>query len=209
MNKRYFALTGLLIAMSVNAEPYFLATVGRATAQPSNNNGNAAWQQPGFPHSEQYKTRALSIGLGYDLNKSLSIETRYVSHGLVKQKGDWVYTDKGDVNPECYCRGSGSARVTGLTLAGIGRYYFTKDFSAGFEGGLFRWRALWTEKMRFDGQDRYATHYAVKGSGTGALTGLILGYKQFDLRYEIFGLEPRNGSINKQVVVSGGYRVEF
>lgn len=211
MTQRYFALIGLLIAMSVNAEPYVVGTVGRANVKLATSSGNdaPAWQQKGFPHSEQSKTSAYSLGLGYELNKSISLESRYVSHGLVKQRGDWMYADDGTLSGECYCRGSGSARVTGLTLAGIGRYYFTKNFSLGFEGGAIRWRALWTEKMRFDGQDRYATHYAVKASGIGAMTGLIVGYKQFDLRYEVFNIEPRDSHFNKQVVVSAAYRYAF
>lgn len=197
------------LASAVKAEPYVLAGVGQSRAGLAYGTayGDVAWQQKGFPHSEDLTSQTYHLGLGYRINPWLSVEVGYHDLGRVSQKGQWLYEDDGTMSAPCPCFGEGSAPVKGWTLAGIVRYPFG-NFSIGVEAGMFKWQSSWREMIHLaDGTIVY--HDPVKTQGLGALTGLVIGYKAFDLRLETFHVLPRDGIFDKMRVIRTDFKMYF
>ncbi|MCR4319785.1 MAG: hypothetical protein NUV74_05540 [Candidatus Brocadiaceae bacterium] len=196
------------LASAAKAETYILAGVGQGKAQLAYGTaaGDVAWQQKGFPHSESLKTTTFHLGMGYQFKPWLSGEATYHDLGRVSQKGEWLYHDDGTINSSCPCYGEGSAPVKGWTLAGIVRYPIG-NFSVGLEAGMFKWQSSWRETIHDKNGISY--HDPVKTSGVGALTGVVIGYKSFDLRYETFHVEPRDGIFDRMNVLRASYRLYF
>src|SRR3990172_4295267 len=103
----------VLVSGTSRAEPYILAGVGQSKAQLAYGTaaGDVAWQQKGFPHSEDLKSTSYHLGLGYNVNPWLAGELTYHDLGTVSQTGEWLYHDDGSRNCSCPCFGSGSADV--------------------------------------------------------------------------------------------------
>lgn len=190
-----------LMTLLVRADPYFIVSLGQSRANLSHgtSDGSVAWQQKGFPHEEHLDTTTFSLGMGYNFKPWLSLEGRYVNAGTISQKGEWKYYDDLTINPDCPCTGWGSSPIQGYTLATVFRYHL-KDWSLGIEGGGFKWYAPWTEHISTSkGPFDYGP---VKSQGLGGMGGLIIGYKNFDLRYEVLHVQPRDGIYNDLKVVS-------
>ena len=199
----------ILVSGTSRADSYLIAGVGQSKAQLAYGTaaGDVAWQQKGFPHSEDLKSTSYHLGLGYNFKPWLAGELTYHDLGTVSQQGEWLYNDDGTINSSCPCSGDGSAPVKGWTLAGVARYPFG-NFSVGIEAGAFKWQSAWRETIH-DKNGNVSYHDPVKTSGVGALTGLVIGYKAFDLRYEMFHVEPRDGIFNKMIVLRADYRYSF
>jgi hypothetical protein len=204
-----FLVIGFGVSTCAHAASYVVAGIGQGKAQLAYGTaaGDVAWQQKGFPHSEDLKTRTYHLGLGYQVNSWLSGEATYHDLGTVSQRGEWLYHDDGSVNETCPCNGSGSAPVKGWTLAGVVRYPLG-NFSLGVEAGAFKWQSAWRETIT-DKDGNVSYHDPVKTSGIGALTGVVLSYRAFDLRYETFKVEPRDGVFDRLNVIRADYRFSF
>ncbi len=208
----YYAIGAALLlsvfASCAKAEPYVVAGIGQGEAQLAYGTaaGDVAWQQKGFPHSESLTTRTYHLGLGVG-SKYLAGEVSYHKLGRISQKGQWLYNDDGSRNCSCPCFGEGSAPVKGWSLAGIVRYPFG-NFSIGVEAGAFKWQSAWRETIS-DRHGNVSYHDPVKTSGVGALTGIVLSYRAFDLRYETFKVEPRDGVFDRMNVLRANYMLKF
>lgn len=202
-------LESVFLPVGVNASVYGVGSVGQSTAVMAKGTsaGDVAWQQRGFPHSENLSHNAYGLGIGYAWRPWLSTEVAYHDLGVVSQRGEWARHDDGSLNETCPCSGEGAAPVKGWTLAGVGRYPIGR-FSIGLEMGAFKWQSAWRETIR-DNQGNITYHEPVKTSGVGALTGVVFGYGALDLRYEMFHVQPRDGIFDRLRVLRAAYRFNF
>ncbi len=204
-----FIIVGFGVSTCAHAGTYILAGVGQSKALLAHGTaqGDIAWQQRGFPHSEHLTNTAYSLGLGYSFRPWIAVELSQHHLGKVSQTGEWLYNDDGSISSPCPCVGSGSATVKGQSLAVVLRYPM-KVFSIGIEAGAFNWQSSWKETIHLaDGSIAY--HDPVKTKGLGALTGVVFGYRAFDIRYETFHVQPRDGIFDRMQILRAVYKFNF
>lgn len=199
-----FIVIGFGVSTCAHAETYGLVGIGQGKALLSQGtaDGGIAWQQKGFPHHEGRTDTVYTLGLGYAFDHTFAVEARYQTGMAVTVHGQYGFEDDG--RPTDLVTGDGGAHVKGVSLAVIGRYPLTPSLSLGVEGGAFFWDSAF--RVRMTTCDGSVTHDPIKSRGLGSLLGVVVGYGKFDLRYELYHVEPRDGNFNAIKEISLNYR---
>jgi hypothetical protein len=202
------ALSTLLLLTSLimiaRADVYGIVQLGQGrTHQVGDPRGGAAWQQACCDSIDQQISPAYGVGLGYERG-AWAVEGQYRDLGNYSSFGGWQLADDGTPIGTHY--GYGKVHVNGLSVAALGRYHFTRDLAAGIELGAFRWHAAWTEYIVGAGQTGFYAYSPQKTDGLGPLIGMLLTWRNLDVRFEILHTEPRDGNFNSVRMISAAFR---